>query len=161
MTLKISMTMGISQIIVCFALFVLSAWAAQIRNAAACIDPQTHALRISGQYCGQGESTTFTATGTSTITQQCFTKSENPVQGKPKKSSTPFSVDFPFDPEGTGCEDFCFTTEPPVSTLNCGPAQEARVLSVSYSGVTLVGSNAPKPARIGTVTTVCAEGSSC
>jgi len=154
-TLHVSMTMGFSQVIVCFAFFVLSAWAARIKNAAACIDPQS-ALRLSGQYCGQGESTTFTATGTSTIEQQCFTKSGNPVQGQPKKSTTPFSVDSLFDPEGTGCENFCFTTEPPAS-LNCGPAQEPRVLSASYSGVTLVGSNAPSPARLGTIDTPCAQ----
>lgn len=150
--------MKISQLLSYMALLSSAVLAATVKNLAACVEADSNSLQISGDYCGAGTSATFTISATATVKQQCFNKANNQPQGKPKSSSTPVTATFPNVPlNPNGCVHFCFETPRIEATLDCGPAQTAQIVGpVTYTDVTLTGSNLPKLVTVpGTVSGTC------
>ena len=83
----------------------------------------------------------FTLTGTATVQSQCFTRSGNPVNGVPKSETTNINATGTFDVRNgqvTGRIEVS-----PLSTLTCTGNQQVRILSVSFSNLTLNGDDLP------------------
>ena len=138
------------------ALLVGSALAANVKQPAACIDPDTNQLIITGLYCGAGESVTFSGSATAVTDEQCFTQSGNPVQGVPKKKTSTVPIpETTINPPDTGCVPICIISEPVLPSLQCTGTQEARILDVSFTDVVISGSNLPKSITFKSVTGDC------
>ncbi|KAL2871626.1 uncharacterized protein BJX67DRAFT_342727 [Aspergillus lucknowensis] len=135
-----------------------SALAATVKQPSACVT-DTNQLLITGLYCGAGESVTFTGDATAVTNQQCFTQSGNPVQGVPKKRSESVSIGpTTIDPTDTGCVPICIESDEVVPTLQCTGTQKAQIVgSVSFTDVSITGSNLPKPITFKSVTNKCTE----
>lgn len=148
--------MKVPQILSYLAIFHGAVLAANLKNVVACVT-ETNALQISGSYCGAGTSVQFTGSAKVTALEQCFNKAGNPVQGVPKKTTT--TIDFeslPITLQETGCTPFCFQTPPLQPSLDCGPAQQARIVGgVTYTDIVLQGTNLPKDYTIHSVSGTC------
>lgn len=156
--------MKISQLLSYLALLSSAVLAANIKNLRACVVPgtdplQPNSLQITGTYCGAGTFATFDVSATATVNQQCFNKANNQPQGQPKSLSRPINQTFDnVELDSTGCASLCFETDPIEADLICTPSgsQEARIVGpVTYTGVTLTGSNLPRTVRVTVSGTAC------
>lgn len=97
------------------------------------VSVDSNSLTVSWKAAGLGNAITsveFTLTGTVTVTEQCYTKSGNPVNGVPKTATlgVAASDDFPVrNGQVTGTMSVS-----PLSTLDCTGSQRPRILSVDY-----------------------------
>lgn len=135
-----------------------STLAATVKRPRACVT-DANQLLITGQYCGAGETATFTGDATAVVNEQCFTKSGNPVQGVPKKKTEPVSIGpTTINPPDTGCVPICILSDEVSPTLQCTGTQEAQIVgSVIFVDVTITGSNLPKPITFSRVANSCTE----